>query len=98
MTLCQACGQPLPADPVQAEIHRIEKWCRENSVRVIAGHFLRLEGVAELLACTPSTVHRRISAGQINPTILLGRRHVDLSELARLILESENSFSQTDAK
>ncbi len=87
MTQCPTCGQPLPADPVQAEVQRIERWCRENGIAVVAGRLLHLEGVAAALQCSVSTVNRRLAAGELQPTIIFGRRHVELSELARLICE-----------
>ena len=92
------CPTCTCCDPLEAEAERIKAWCRDNRIPVVAGRLLHLEGVAAALQCSVSTVNRKLAAGELQPTIIFGRRHVDLTELARVICENSNSLAQSGAE
>lgn len=75
MTNCPECGQPLPADPVQAEADSIVEWARDNGVPLIRGDRLRLEDAARYLDRSPGTLRNWLAAGVPLPVVSVNRRH-----------------------
>tara|TARA_R110001599_G_C12266168_1_gene660864 strand:- start:156 stop:434 length:279 start_codon:yes stop_codon:yes gene_type:complete len=85
---CKECGQPLPADPVQAEANRIVEWARDNGVPLIRGDRLRFEDAARYLDRSPGTLRNWLAAGVPLPVVSVNRRHyLPVREFAQYIVE-----------
>ena len=84
MTQCPHCGQPLPADPIEAEVQRIERWCSEQRIPLVMGDCLRQCHAARYLGRSEKTL--RNWSGAIPEVKVRGRVHIRISELARFVV------------
>ena len=82
MTSCPNCGQPLPADPVQAEADKITDWCRDNGVVLVLGDAIHQREAARYLGLAQKTLQNSYF---LPSQRIRGRVHVRITDLAEFI-------------
>lgn len=88
--VCPACGQLLPADPVEVRVDALRSACQQTGWFVSWDGYVTERTAARLLGREPGTLrnwrgmHRPLRFRKLS-----GRIEYPLSELARLLLEAE---------